>query len=183
MSSMLQIQLDNQEAYCRHPCLVVSGVDSQLKEDQLYPKVVDIIGETGIEDVESNIDKLHSIGKKDNNCNTQSVIVKFKSHHFKEKVYRKRSAIKSNWIKLRPSLTKLRQDLLDEVNKHISESTDPDIPVKFAFPDVHGTLKVLMKEGITPKYQTFNSLIEHYSILNKVGFTDPTAASYMGEFE
>ena len=96
------------------------------------------------------------------------MIVKFKSHHFKEKVYRKRSAIKSNQIKLRPSLTKRRQDLLDEVNKHISESTNPDIPIKFAFPDVHGTLKVLMKEGITPKYQTFSSLIEYYSILNKM---------------
>ena len=182
VSSMLQIQLNNQEAYSRRPRLVVSGVDSQLKEEQLNQKVVDIIG-TGIEDVESNIDKLHTIRKKDNNRNTQSVIVKFKSHHFKEKVYRKRSAIKSNRIKLRPSLTKRRQDLLDEVNKRISESTDPDIQVKFAFPDVHGTLKVLMKEGITPKYQTFNSLIEYYSILNKVGFADPTAPGYMGEFE
>ena len=27
VSSMLQIQLDNQEAYSRRPCLVVSGVD------------------------------------------------------------------------------------------------------------------------------------------------------------
>ena len=106
VSIMLQIQLDNQEAYSRRPCLVVSGVDSQLKEEQLNQKVVDIIGETGIEDVESRIDKLHTIGKKDNNRNTQSVIVKFKSHHFKEKVYRKRRTIKSNRIKLRPSLTK-----------------------------------------------------------------------------
>ena len=55
--------------------------------------------------------------------------------------------------------------------------------MKFAFPDVHGTLKVLMKEGITPKFQTFNSIIEYYGILNKVGFTDPTAPGYMGEFE
>ena len=183
VSSMLQIQLDNQEAYSRRPCLVISGVDRKLKEERLNQKVVDIIGETGIEDVESNIDKLHTIGKKDNNRNTQSVIVKFKSHHFQEKVYRKRSVIKSNRIKLRPSLTKRKQDLLDEVNKRISESTDPDMLVKFAFPDVHGTLKVLMKEGITPKYQTFNSLMEYYSILNKVGFTDPTAPGYMGEFE
>ena len=61
---MFQIQLDNQEAYSRRPSLVVSGVDSQLKEEQLNQKVVDIIGETGIEDVESSIDKLHTIGKK-----------------------------------------------------------------------------------------------------------------------
>ena len=72
---------------------------------------------------------------------------------------------------------------LQGVNKHISESTDPDLLVKFAFPDVHGTLKVLIKEGITPKFQTFNSIIEYYGILNKVGFTDPTAPGYMGEFE
>lgn len=185
VSSMLQIQLDNQEAYSRRPCLVISGVDSQLKEEQLNQKVVDIIGETGVdgEIIQDNIDKLHSIGKKNDNRNTQSVIVKFKTHSFKEKVYRKRNTIKNTRIKLRPSLTKRRQDLLDEVNKCISESTDPDLPVKFAFPDVHGTLKVLMKEGITPKFQTFNSIIEYYGILNKIGFTDPTTPGYMGEFE
>ena len=91
--------------------------------------------------------------------------------------------IKNTRIKLRSSLTKRRQDLLDEVNKCISESTDPYLPVKFTFPDVHGTLKVLMKQGITPKFQTFNSIIEYYGILNKIGFTDPTTPGYMGEFE
>ena len=185
VSSMLQIQLDNQEAYSSRTCLLISGVDSQLKEEQINQKVVDIIEETGVDGdiIQDNIDKLHSTGKKYNNHNTQSVIVKFKTHSFKEKVYRKRNAIKNTRIKLRPSLTKRQQDLLDEVNKRISESTDPDLPVKFAFPDVHGTLKVLMKEGITPKFQTFNSIIEYYGILNKVGFTDPTAPGYMGEFE
>ena len=153
-----------------------------MKEEQLNQKVVEIIGETGVDgDIQNNIDKLHTIGKNDSNRNTQSVIVKFKTHSFKEKVYRKKHAIKSNRIKLRPSLTKRRQDLLDEVNKSISESNDPDLPVKLAFPDVHGTLKVLMKEGLTPKFQTFNSIIEYHGILNKVGFTDPTAPGYMGE--
>ena len=110
VSSMLQIQLDNQEAYSRRPCLVISGVDSQLKEEQLNQKVVDIIGETGVdgEIIQDNIDKLHSIGKKNDNRNTQSVIVKFKTHSFKEKVYRKRNTIKNTRIKLRPSLTKRR---------------------------------------------------------------------------
>ena len=71
VSSMLQIQLDNQEAYSRRPCLVISGVDSQLKEEQLNQKVVDIIGETEFDGkiILDNIDKLHSIGKNDNRNN------------------------------------------------------------------------------------------------------------------
>ena len=41
-------------------------MDSQLKEEQLNQKVVDIIGETGVdgEIIQDNIDKLHIIGKK-----------------------------------------------------------------------------------------------------------------------
>ena len=30
-----------------------------------------------------------------------------------------------------------------------------------------------MKEGIKPKFQTFNTIIEYYGIINTVNFTDP----------
>ena len=70
-------------------------------------------------------------------------------------------------------MTRRWQDLTEEVNNHIKESTDPNFPVKFAFPGVHGNLKVLMKEKIKPKFQTFNTIIEYYGIINIVNFADP----------
>ena len=180
MSTILQIQLDNQEAYSRRPCLVVSGVDSNLKQEELQTEIINIISETTNtekNEVINNIDKMHGIGSEENRNkkNKQSVIVKFKTHSYKEKVYKHRKNINNQHIKIRPSMTKRRQDLMEEVNKHVRESSgsDPEFPIKFAFSEVHGNLKVLMTEGIKPRFQTFNTIIEYYGIINKVNFTDP----------
>ena len=90
-------------------------------------------------------------------------------------MYKHRKNISNQHIKIRPSMTKRRQDLMEEVNKHIRKSSgsDPEFQIKFAFSDVHGNLKVLMTEGIKPRFQTFNTIIEYYGIINKVSFTDP----------
>ena len=49
------------------------------------------------------------------------------------------------------------------------------MPVSFAFADVHDTLKVVMKDGITPQFQNFNSMVDFHHIVSDVGFTDPDA--------
>ena len=49
------------------------------------------------------------------------------------------------------------------------------MPVRFPFADAHGTLKVLMKDGIRPKFQNFNSMLDFHHIVSDVGFTDPDA--------
>ena len=46
----------------------------------------------------------------------QSTIVKFKSHSFKENIYFKRKAIKQRDVKIKPSLTKYRIELLKNTN-------------------------------------------------------------------
>ena len=177
VSTMLQIQLDNQEAYSRRPCLVVSGVDSNLKEKELQDEMVNIISKTTNaekSEVINNIDKMHGIGVDQiRKKKKKKIIIKFKTHSYKEKVYKQRKNINNHTIKFRPSMTKRRQDLLEEVNNHIKDSSEPNFPVEFAFSDVHGNLKVLMKEGVTPRFQSFNTIIEYYGILNKVNFTQP----------
>ena len=106
VSTMLQISLDNQETYSRRPCLVVSGVDSHLKKDELQ-KVVEIIAQStnaSKEEVIENIDKLHGIGIEESRIkkDRQSVIVKFKTHSYKEKVYKQGKNISNHRIKFRP---------------------------------------------------------------------------------
>ena len=81
VSTMLQIQLDNQEAYSRRPCFVVSGVDSNLKQEELQTEIINIISETTNtekNEVINNIDKMHEIGSEENRNkkNKQSVIIK-----------------------------------------------------------------------------------------------------------
>ena len=130
VSTIPQIQLDNQEAYSRRSCLVVSGVDSHLKEEELHNEMVSIISQTmntEKNEVIDNIDKLHGIGIEENRNkkNKQSVIIKFKTHSYKEKVYKNRKNINNHHIKIRPSMTRRRQDLMEEVNNHIKESTEP----------------------------------------------------------
>ena len=68
VSTMLQIQLDNQEAYSRRSCLVASGVESNLKLEELQTEIINIISETTNtekNEVVNNIDKMHGIGSEE----------------------------------------------------------------------------------------------------------------------
>ena len=58
--------------------------------ENLAETINDKLEETGIpkEDLKTNIDKLHRTGSYQPSSNTQSVIVKLKSHSFKEKNYK-----------------------------------------------------------------------------------------------
>ena len=173
VTDVLKTKLDDQEAYSRRPCLVVAVVDKSIPEGRsLTDEIVEILAQTGIQEdeINNNIDKLHEIGNNNRNS-TQSIIVKFKGHSFKEKIYKGRKNIGNRKIKLTRSLTKRRQDLLEEANRKIQEEPDA-MPVRFAFADVHGTLKVLMKDGRTPKFQNFNSMVDFHHIVSDVGFTD-----------
>ena len=69
VSTMLQIQLENQVVYSLRFCLVASGVDSHLKEEELHNEMVSIISQTTNtekNEVIDNIDKLHGIGIEEN---------------------------------------------------------------------------------------------------------------------
>ena len=56
--------------------------------ENLTETIIDKLEQTGIpkEELKTNIDKLHRTGLYQSSTNTQPVIIKFKSHSFKEKI-------------------------------------------------------------------------------------------------
>ena len=96
VTSVLQEQLiaktDNLEMYSKRACVVLTGLCKEENKNfnKLKQDVVETLCETGIskEEISNNLDELHRIGKTNKN-NTQNtfvkLVVKFKSHSFKEK--------------------------------------------------------------------------------------------------
>ena len=119
---------------------------SEVVIQQQQINVAETLCETGIskEEITNNIDKLHKIGKTDKN-NTQNTIIKFKSHSFKEKIYFKGKAIKQRDVKIKPSLTKHRIELLKDANTLITDNHGTNF--LFAYADVHGNLKIRLKDA------------------------------------
>lgn len=179
VSEILHRQMDDLEAYSCRSCLVIAGMqkNEDEKQNDLKNETVKLSEETAKipgNQILKNIDKLHRVGKYNHNDKTQSVIVKFTSHSFKEKVFSKRSNLKKN-IKLKPSVTKWHSELIAEANEHIKnfskkcEKAFPeDFKVKFAFADVTGTPKVSVERKDSPEYYAFNSMDEFLDILVKL---------------
>ena len=138
------------EAYSRRLCLIVSGVKKEKNENMENPTetIIDKLEQTGIpkEELITNIDKLHRTGPYQPSTNTQPVVVRFRSHSFKEKIYSKRKNVNRN-IKLVPSLTRRRSQLLNKLQIALNDSKENGIldAVKFVFADVHGSLKLVLQ--------------------------------------
>ena len=135
--------------YSRRSCIALTGLCKEENENlnKLKEDVVEMLCETGIskEEISNNFDKLHRIGKTDKN-NTQNTIVKFKLHSFKEKIYFKRKASKQrDDVKIKPLLTKHRIELLNYTNTLITDN--PGTNFLFAYADVHGNLKIRLKNS------------------------------------
>ena len=96
------------------------------------------------EEITKNIDKLHRIGKTDKN-NTTDTIIKYKIHSFKERIYFKKKSITRSDIKIKPSITKHRIELLKDANTFITDN--PGTNFYFAYAGVHGNLKIRLKDA------------------------------------
>jgi len=151
----------NDEAYSRRPCVVLSGVSKETMNFEDIKEILDIPKK----ELEDNIDKFHSIniiGKDSKRIN--ATIVKFKSHAYKEKIYKKRKDIKSKHkVLAQPSLTKRRSKLLSITNQYIK--TNKGCGAQFTLPDVHGNLLVFMPDQ-RKKFRAFNSMEDFLNILN-----------------
>ena len=93
------------------------------------------------EDLKTNIDKLHRTGPYQPSTNTKTVIVKFKSHSFKEKIYNKWKNVNKN-LELVRSLTRRLLQLLNKSQIALNDSKESGIldAVNFVFANVHGSL-------------------------------------------
>ena len=192
VSNLLEQKTDNLEAYSRRPCTILSGIQKLKKESQgnIKTSVLENLQKTGLplEEIERNIDKPHRVGRFDHETQTQptAIIVKFRTHSFKEKIYHQRKKL-AKGIKISPSLTKRRSDILQQVQHIIKEESSDDSPneegiVKFALADVHGTLKIVLTKSYKNRHVfAFNSALEYFQIINKVS----TKGRYLcqGEFE
>ena len=116
--------------------------------ENLTGTIIEKLKQTGIpkEGLKTNIDKLYKTGLYQPSTNTQPVIVKFKCHSFKDKIYNKRKNINKN-IRLVPSLTRCRSQMLNKLQIVLNgskESTILDV-VQLVFSDVHDSLKLLLQ--------------------------------------
>ena len=192
VSNLLEQKTDNLEAYSRRPCTILSGIQKLKKESQgnIKTSVLENLQKTGLplEETGRNIDKPHRVGRFDHETQTQptAIIVKFRTHSFKEKIYHQRKKL-AKGIKISPSLTKRRSDILQQVQHIIKEESSDDSPneegiVKFALADVHGTLKIVLTKSYKNRHVfAFDSVLEYFQIINKV--STKGRYPYEGEFE
>ena len=131
--------------YSRRPCIVLTGLCKEKNKNlnKLKKDVVETLCETRIskEEITINIGKFHRIERTDRN-NTQNTIIKFKSHSFKEKIYFKRKAIT---LRDQTIINKIWIKLLKDTNTLVTDS--PGSNFLFAYADVHGNLKILLKDA------------------------------------
>ena len=167
VSNHLKHKIDDQEQYSRRPCLVVNGMQrpgDEVSHNADCEAVIEILSrESNLrkETIRENIDKIHPLGSPDKN-GKQLRIVKFTSDNFKESVFikhknriknyvadqkKKKKPVKVN-IKLQPSLTKQRIDLLKLAN----EKTKDVERIKFPYADMHGNLKIRLNSPINNRY-------------------------------
>ena len=90
----------------------------------------------------------------------QSIIVRFRLHAFKEKLYQKRKEIKGKKIKIKLSLTK--------------QITENNAEVKFVYADMNGSLKLRLHNSIGNKYvYKFKSNEELHELFNEFDWEIP----------
>ena len=99
------------------------------------------------DEVENQIDKCHRIARPTQDDGTQSAIVRFISHTFRENVYVNRKKCGNRNIKIKPSLTRKRRKTLTYAFK----SSDKKPNVNFFCADIHGNLKLLLNVLINNK--------------------------------
>ena len=165
--------------------------NSETKErvaEDIKKSVLANLQRTGLplEKIERNIDKLHRVGRFDHETQTQPIIVKFRTHSFKERINHQRKKL-AKGINILPSLTKRRSDILQQEQHVIKEESCDDSPnekciVKFAFTDLHGTLKIFLAKSYKNRHIfAFDSVLEYFQIVNKV--STKRRYQYEGEFE
>ena len=138
-------EIDRLHQYSQRNCLVVSGIPvrkNETTEDlrkEFEKKVIQDLDITS-EEYDFEYDKIHRVGKIDGN--EQNVIVRFRSHQFPAELYYNRKRIKNKRIKLKPSLTETRTELL----RTLIDKTTDNKKVTFCYADFNGNIKIRLKE-------------------------------------
>ena len=99
--------------------------------------------EMGIPDVLNDFDKAHRVGKikEINGSKQQDIIVRFKSHSARYKVFNHRKTLK-HYKKIRPKLTQRRGKLLYDASLLVENIESVD----FVLANMHEDLQLRLKE-------------------------------------
>ena len=123
-----------------------------------------IINDLGIspQEFHNNFDKVHRVGKITNN--KQNNIIKFKTHSFREKLYKIRKNNRRG-VKFHISLTQHRSEILSEAKL----LTDQVPIIDYCFADTNGNLKVRLKEQIhNSNLYPFRNIIELRELISSL---------------
>ena len=101
VNTLLSNETDDLQQYQRRHCIVIDGLRTSPNEtsDQVTEKAEKVLTEKlqfDPEEVNCQIDKCHRIGPINTKDGTQSTIVRFKTHSFREAVYLKRRKCNKN---------------------------------------------------------------------------------------
>ena len=178
VNDTLRKGLDDLQQYQRRSCMIIDGikVEEGEKISDLKEKVkTEVIKQTARNnqhsvaiEFDNEYDKCHRIGPiKDGK---QSIIVKVKSHSYREKLYRNRTKGKNVQVRFKTSLTKRRSDLLAKASARIADLPDKlKQKIAFSYADIHGNLKIKMTEKTCDRWNfEFNSEQELTDILIKI---------------
>ena len=168
---MLSNQIDDLKQYQRRHCIVIDGIRSSPNEtsNQVTEKVKKVLTENRQfhpEEVNYQIDKCHRIGLINTKDCTQSTIVRFKTHSFREAIYLKKT--KSNKKqKIKFSLTQKRRKTLTYAYNNFDKLPEID----FFYADIHGNLKFRLKNAINNKFfYSFRDKGELLNLFEKFGW-------------
>lgn len=149
VNDVLKSQVDELQQYSRRNCILLDNVPVKPKETT---EDVEIIVQNILVDkfkcdknnLTAEFDKAHRVGKKYDD-NTQTIIVRLKSHSYRSNLYVNRKihqTQKGNKYKLRVCLTSERRKLLSEVVKKVEGNEKVD----FAYASVNGAIRIRTKE-------------------------------------
>ena len=148
VTSVLHRQMDDLQQYSRRYSVLLENVPKKTNEtsQEVEEKVEDILindYKVDSSNLALEFDKAHRLGKPSAD-NTQSIVIRFKSHSFRSNLYvdRKNYQNGRNGYKLRVALTSSRQKLFAEIKRKVEVNEKN----KFAYASVNGDLKVRLVE-------------------------------------
>ena len=151
VSKRLAKQIANQEQYSRRNCILIEGL--KIKEKETSNDIEKAVKTFLKDEVKINediftkeFDKAHRVGKIKNG--KQSTILRLNSHSLIEKIHKKKKDVKKRGYDLRPSLTRTRMEILQEAR----ETVEKEDRIQFVFADIHGNLKVRLKDEFKKRF-------------------------------
>ena len=168
-------ELDQLHQYSRRKCIIVSGIPVKKNETcedlkcSFEKNVIKDMGENSNKEFDFEYDKIHRHRKV--NGTKQNVIVRFRSHQCPSDLYYARKRIKNRNIRLKPSLTKKRTELLRNAAERIEDDNIEGI--QFVYADFNGNIKIRLNEIYRERYvHTINSTEHLEEIINEIPYSE-----------